>query len=52
MSFGIQSRGRRPSYREVLLGVREKLTIRCSAKLSAEDLEAEIFLHLLHEYSR
>ncbi|XP_015159405.1 uncharacterized protein [Solanum tuberosum] len=44
-------RGRRPSYREVLLGVREKLTIRCSAKLSAEDLEAEIFLHLLQEYS-
>ncbi|KAF3677849.1 putative non-functional NADPH-dependent codeinone reductase 2-like [Capsicum annuum] len=44
-------RGRRPSYREVLLGVREKLSIRCSAKLSAEDLEAEIFLHLLQEYS-
>ncbi|XP_055826579.1 uncharacterized protein LOC129894992 [Solanum dulcamara] len=44
-------RGRRPSYREVLLGVREKLNIRCSAKLSAEDLEAEIFLHLLQEYS-
>ncbi|XP_019238200.1 PREDICTED: uncharacterized protein LOC109218305 isoform X2 [Nicotiana attenuata] len=44
-------RGRRPSYREVLLGVREKLSIRCSAKLSTEDLEAEIFLHLLQEYS-
>ncbi|XP_075107989.1 uncharacterized protein LOC107817604 isoform X1 [Nicotiana tabacum] len=45
-------RGRRPSYREVLLGVREKLSIRCSAKLSTEDLEAEIFLYLLQEYSR
>nr|XP_016482411.1 PREDICTED: uncharacterized protein LOC107803246 isoform X3 [Nicotiana tabacum] len=44
-------RGRRPSYREVLLGVREKLSIRCSAKLSTEDLEAEIFLYLLQEYS-
>lgn len=44
-------RGRRPSYRDVLLSVRKKLRIRCSAKLSVEDLEAEIFLHLLQEYS-
>ncbi|KAL1541975.1 hypothetical protein AAHA92_26122 [Salvia divinorum] len=44
-------RGWRPSYRSVLLGVRKKLKIPCSAKLSAEDLEIEIFLHLLHEYS-
>ncbi|KAL3824929.1 hypothetical protein ACJIZ3_020958 [Penstemon smallii] len=44
-------RGWRPSYRNVLLGVRKKLNIPCSAKLSAEDLEVEIFLHLLHEYS-
>ncbi|KAG8378665.1 hypothetical protein BUALT_Bualt07G0008900 [Buddleja alternifolia] len=44
-------RGWRPSYRNVLLGVRKKLNVPCSAKLSAEDLEVEIFLHLLHEYS-
>lgn len=44
-------RGWRPSYRNVLLGVREKLNIPCSRKLSTEDLEAEIFLHLLQEYS-
>ncbi|XP_057804207.1 uncharacterized protein LOC131019634 [Salvia miltiorrhiza] len=44
-------RGWRPSYRSVLLGVRKKLKIPCSAKLSAEDLEIEIFLHLLQEYS-
>ncbi|KAI5674001.1 hypothetical protein M9H77_14365 [Catharanthus roseus] len=45
-------RGWRPSYRNVLLDVRKLLNIRCSAKLSTEDLEAEIFLHLLQEYSR
>ncbi|XAR72387.1 hypothetical protein NMG60_11019008 [Bertholletia excelsa] len=44
-------RGWRPSYRSVLLGVREKLNIPCSTKLSTDDLEAEIFLHLLEEYS-
>ncbi|KAI8542393.1 hypothetical protein RHMOL_Rhmol08G0135400 [Rhododendron molle] len=44
-------RGWRPSYRNVLLGVRAKLNIPCSRKLSTEDLEAEIFLHLLQEYS-
>nr|GMD70248.1 uncharacterized protein LOC109175214 isoform X1 [Ipomoea batatas] len=44
-------RSLRPSYRDVLLNVRKKLNIRCSTKLSAEDLEAEIFLHLLQEYS-
>ncbi|EPS63871.1 hypothetical protein M569_10911, partial [Genlisea aurea] len=44
-------RGWRPSYRNVLLGVRKKLNVQCSAKLSVEDLEAEIFLHLLREYS-
>ncbi|PSS08382.1 DNA ligase [Actinidia chinensis var. chinensis] len=43
-------RGWRPSYRNVLLGVREKLKVPCSSKLSTEDLEAEIFLHLLQEY--
>ncbi|KAK1288678.1 hypothetical protein QJS10_CPB19g01604 [Acorus calamus] len=44
-------RGWRPSYRNVLLGVRRKLGVPCSSKLSTEDLEAEIYLHLLHEYS-
>ncbi|KAG9457649.1 hypothetical protein H6P81_002157 [Aristolochia fimbriata] len=44
-------RGWRPSYRNVLLAVRSKLKIPCSNKLSTEDLEAEIFLHLLHEFS-
>ncbi|KAK4779148.1 hypothetical protein SAY86_006676 [Trapa natans] len=44
-------RGWRPSYRNVLLSVRKKLNIPCSNRLSTEDLEAEIFLHLLHDYS-
>ncbi|KAL7098294.1 hypothetical protein ACP275_09G007400 [Erythranthe tilingii] len=45
-------RGWRPSYRNVLLGLRKKLKIPCSAKLSAEELEVEIFVHLLQEASR
>ncbi|CAA0818106.1 Unknown protein [Striga hermonthica] len=44
-------RGWRPSYRKVLLAVRKQLKIPCSKDLSAEDLEVEIFLHLLQEYS-
>ncbi|XP_078444717.1 uncharacterized protein LOC144713872 isoform X2 [Wolffia australiana] len=44
-------RGWRPSYRDVLLGVRRKLHVPCSSKLSTEDLEVEIFLHLLNEYA-
>ncbi|KAK0587652.1 hypothetical protein LWI29_026434 [Acer saccharum] len=44
-------RGWRPSYRNVLLAVRKKLNIPCSSKLSTEDLEVEIFLHLLREYA-
>ncbi|GLT55895.1 hypothetical protein SLA2020_289800 [Shorea laevis] len=44
-------RGWRPSYRDVLLSVRKKLNIPCSSKLSTDDLEAEIFLHLLQDYS-
>ncbi|KAJ0048636.1 hypothetical protein Pint_16839 [Pistacia integerrima] len=44
-------RGWRPSYRNVLLAVRKKLNIPCSSKLSTEDLEVEIFLHLLQEYA-
>lgn len=45
-------RGWRPSYKNVLLNVRKKLNLPCSAKLSTEDLEAEIFLRLIQEYSR
>ncbi|CAN6714499.1 unnamed protein product [Malus baccata var. baccata] len=44
-------RGWRPSYRNVLLAVRKELNVPCSSKLSTEDLEAEIFLHLLRDYS-
>ncbi|XP_071702569.1 uncharacterized protein [Rutidosis leptorrhynchoides] len=47
----LESRGWRPTYRNVLLGVRKELKIPCSANLSTEDLEVEIFLHLLQEYS-
>ncbi|XP_057247374.1 uncharacterized protein LOC104901373 isoform X2 [Beta vulgaris subsp. vulgaris] len=45
-------RGWRPSYRKVLLDVRKELKIPCSTKLSAEDLEVEIFIHLVGECSR
>ncbi|KAJ7523244.1 hypothetical protein O6H91_18G043200 [Diphasiastrum complanatum] len=44
--------GRRPMYRDVLLLVRKKLNVPCSQNLATEDMEAEIFLHLLREYSR
>ncbi|KAJ7975307.1 AT-rich interactive domain-containing protein 1A [Quillaja saponaria] len=44
-------RGWRPSYRNVLLEVRNKLNIPCLSKLSTEDLEIEIFLYLLQEYA-
>ncbi|XP_078180071.1 uncharacterized protein LOC144574088 isoform X4 [Carex rostrata] len=44
-------RGWRPSYRSVLLGVRKRLGVHCSSKLGTEDLELEIFIHLLSEYS-
>ncbi|GAB4850613.1 hypothetical protein Ancab_029922 [Ancistrocladus abbreviatus] len=44
-------RGWRPSYRDVLLSVRKELNIHCSSKLCTEDLEAEIFMHLLQDYS-
>ncbi|XP_054793917.1 uncharacterized protein LOC129299475 isoform X1 [Prosopis cineraria] len=44
-------RGWRPSYRNVLLEVRKRLNVPCSNKLSTEDLEVEIFLHLLQDNS-
>ncbi|XP_021725107.1 uncharacterized protein LOC110692420 isoform X2 [Chenopodium quinoa] len=45
-------RGWRPSYRNVLLDVRKELKIPCSKKLSTDDLEVEIFIHILGECSR
>ncbi|KAL2894515.1 Shikimate dehydrogenase (NADP(+)) [Bienertia sinuspersici] len=45
-------RGWRPSYKNVLLDVRKQLEVPCSTKLSTEDLEAEVFIHLLGECSR
>ncbi|ESQ27838.1 hypothetical protein EUTSA_v10018766mg [Eutrema salsugineum] len=44
-------RGWRPSYRNVLLAVRDKLSIPCSSQLPTEDLEAEIFLYLVDNFS-
>ncbi|KAI8464180.1 MAG: hypothetical protein J3K34DRAFT_474538 [Monoraphidium minutum] len=41
-------RGKWPSYREALLLVRDRLGVECSGNLSTEDLEAELFLHILH----
>ncbi|CAN6465663.1 unnamed protein product [Victoria cruziana] len=43
-------RGWRPSYRDVLLDLRKKLRVSCSATLTTGDLEAEIFLHVLQEF--
>eukprot|EP00879_Flechtneria_rotunda_P004778 GHRR01005048.1.p1 GENE.GHRR01005048.1~~GHRR01005048.1.p1 ORF type:complete len:394 (+),score=129.56 GHRR01005048.1:100-1281(+) len=40
-------RGKRPSYREALLLIRDRLEVQCSSNLSTQDLEAEIFLHVL-----
>lgn len=45
-------RGWRPSYRNVLLDVRKELNIPCSRKLPTEDLELEIFIHMIYECSR
>jgi hypothetical protein len=44
-------RGWRPSYRNVLLAVRNNLNIPCSSQLPTEDLEAEIFLYLVDNFS-
>ena len=40
-------KGQRPSYREALLCVRDRLRISCPGGLATQDLESEIFLHLL-----
>ena len=42
-------RGYRPSYREVLLHVRDRLHVPCPGGLATQDLESEIFLHMLHQ---
>lgn len=52
INIHLSCRGWRPSYRNVLLGVRVKLDVSCSTNLSTEDLEAEIFLHLLQQSTR
>ena len=39
--------GRRPSYRETLISVRDRMHIQCPQHLATPDLESEIFLHLL-----
>ncbi|KAL9241296.1 hypothetical protein vseg_015423 [Gypsophila vaccaria] len=45
-------RGWRPSYRNVLLDVRKELKVPCSTRLSVEDLEIEIFVFMIQEWSR
>ncbi|KAF3540978.1 hypothetical protein F2Q69_00020649 [Brassica cretica] len=49
--FSLLFRGWRPSYRNVLLAVRNKLSIPCSSHLPTEDLEVEIFLFLVDNFS-
>jgi uncharacterized protein YaaW (UPF0174 family) len=44
-------RGKLPSYREALLGIRDQLKIQCDPTLMTTDLEAEIFIHLVDQYS-
>ena len=44
---GAMLRGYRPSYREALLRVRDRLHVPCPGGLATQDLESEIFLHLL-----
>ena len=44
---GAMLRGYRPSYREALLRVRDRLHVPCPGGLATQDLESEIFLYLL-----
>lgn len=44
-------RGRWPAYRQVLLMIRDKLGIACSPTLLTNELEAEVFLHLLSQHA-
>lgn len=45
-------RGYRPTYKESLAHIRSKLGISCPPNLDTQDLEAEIFLHLLQNYQQ
>ncbi|KAK9810268.1 hypothetical protein WJX72_007661 [[Myrmecia] bisecta] len=45
-------RGHRPSYREALLTVRDRLEIKCPGGLATADLESEIFLYMLQRQAR
>lgn len=47
---GSTLRGRWPAYRQVLLMIRDKLGIRCPSTLLTNELEAEVFLHLLEKH--
>lgn len=40
-------KGQRPSYRQALLCVRDRLQISCPGGLATQDLETEIYVHLL-----
>lgn len=44
-------RGTWPTYRQTLLGVRQRLEVPCPATLATCDLESEVFLHLLNEHA-
>ncbi|KAI3435524.1 hypothetical protein D9Q98_001590 [Chlorella vulgaris] len=48
---GSTLRGRWPAYRQVLLMIRDKLSIACPSTLRTHELEAEVFLHLLKEHA-
>lgn len=47
---GAMIRGRRPSYRESLLSVRDRLSVDCPSTLRTSELEAEIYMHMLDRY--
>ncbi|CAL5227452.1 g10419 [Coccomyxa viridis] len=47
---GAMLRGYRPSYRETLLCIRDRLEVHCPSGLDTQDLETEIFLHLLQQH--
>ena len=44
-------RGKWPSYRQALLVIHSRLAVPCPPTLSTQDLESEIFLHVLHEHA-
>jgi len=39
--------GRRPSYRDTLMSIRNRMDVPCSTNLATFDLETEVFLHIL-----